>query len=134
MRFLVAESPDALSLSLSDTFTQEILVPLAAVMIDYPVAYFPACSTQTSFLEGEALDIYTISFKPIITPDCTPGLGKEHVFLKFSCPQVLASNYAELSPATVIEKLRVKFTAGLARIGTCVSVTHLTETLDRAAL
>lgn len=134
VRFLMAESPDALSLSLSDTFTQEILIPLAAVMIDYPVAYFPACSAQTSFLEGEALDIYTISFKAITTSDSTSGFGKEYTFLKFSCPQVLVSNYAELSPATVIEKLRVKFTAGLSRIGTRVSVTHRTETLDRVAL
>lgn len=134
MGFLMAESPDVLSFSLSDAFTEEILIPLAAVMIDYPVAYVPAYSAQTSFLEGEALDIYAISFKGTITSDSALGLGKEHVLLKFSCPHVLVSNYAELSPATVVEKLRVKFAASLGRIGTRVSITHRTETLDRVAL
>ncbi|KAH0832115.1 hypothetical protein J3R83DRAFT_13024 [Lanmaoa asiatica] len=132
-RFLMAESPDVLSLSLSDAFTEEILIPLAAVMIDYPVAYFPAFSAQTSFLGG-TLDIYTVSFKGITPSDSTLGLGKEHVLLKFSCPQALVSNYAELSPGAVIEKLKVKFTSRLERIGTRVFVTHRTETLDRVAL
>lgn len=130
----MTESPGALSLSLFDSFTEEILIPLAAVMIDYPVAYFPAFSAQTSFLEGEALDVYTVSFEGISTSDSTLGLGEQHLFLKFSCPQVLVSNYAELSPAAVIEELRAKFTPGLARMGARISVTHRTETLDRVAL
>lgn len=131
----MAETPDALVLSLSEVFTEEILIPLAAVVIDYPVAYFPAFPVQTSFLEGEALDIYTVSFKWITnTSDFTLDFGREHVLLKFSCPQVLASNYAELSPSIVIRKLKVKFAASLGRIGTCVFVTHRTETLERVAL
>ena len=135
MRFVMAGSTDALVLSLSEVFTEEILIPLAAVVIDYPVAYFPAFPVQTSFLEGEALDIYTVSFKWITnTSDFTLDFGREHVLLKFSCPQVLASNYAELSPSIVIRKLKVKFAASLGRIGTCVFVTHRTETLERVAL
>lgn len=132
--FLMSESPDALALDLSDTFTEEILIPLAAVTIDYPVAYVPASSAQTSFLEGEALDIYTISFKGTTPSDSTLRLGKEHVLMKFSCPQVLVSHYAELSPGALIEKLQVKFTARLGRIGMRILVTHHTETLDRVAL
>ena len=135
VRYLITESPDALVFPLSEVYAQEILVPLAAVVIDYPVAYVPAFSAQTSFLEGEPLDVYTVSFKwTTKSSDFTLGFGREHVLLKFSSPQVLASHYAELLPGTVIRKLRAKFAASLERIGTCVFVTHCTETLARVAL
>ncbi|KAF8442830.1 hypothetical protein L210DRAFT_3141382 [Boletus edulis BED1] len=135
VRSIMAESPDALVLSLSEWFTQEIFIPLAAVVIDYPVAYFPAFSTQTSFLEREPLDIYTVSFKwTSDTSDFTLGLGREHVLLKFSCPQVLARSDVELSPSTVIRKLDDKFAAVLARLGASIIVTYGTETLERVAL
>jgi len=132
--FMMAASPDALVVSLSEVFAQEILIPLAAVVIDYPVAYFPALSAQTSFLQGEALDVYTVSFKWITkTSDLALAFGSEHVLLKFSCPQVLAKHY-ELSPSIVIRRLRIKFTTSLGRIRTYVFVTHHTETLERVAL
>ena len=131
----MAESPDALVLSLSDLFTEDILIPLAAVMIDYPVAYCPAFPAQTSFLEGEALNIYTVSFKwTEKTSDVALDFGREHVLLKFSCPQVLASNDAELSPSTMVRKLHAKFATTLQRVGGSILVTHRTETLERVAL
>lgn len=131
----MARSPDVPVLSLSGLLTEELLIPLAGAVIDYPVAYFPAFSTQTSFLEGEALDIYTVSFEWITkTSDFMLGSGREHVLLKFSCPQVLTSNHTELSPSSMIPKLRVKFSASLERIGACISVTHRTETRERVAL
>lgn len=132
--FSMSESPDALALSLSDAFTEEILIPLAAVMIDYPVAYFPASSAQTSFLEREVLGIYAVSFTETTPSDSTWGIGKEYTLLKFSCPQLLIDDYAELSPRTLIEKLEVKFAARLEHIGMRILVTHHTETLDRVAL
>ncbi|KAN0087636.1 hypothetical protein V8E55_006257 [Tylopilus felleus] len=132
MRFAMTESPDTLVLSLSELFTEEVLIPLAAVVIDYPVAYFPAFPAQTSFLEGEPLDVYTVSFE--WTSESTSSLVGEHVLLKFSCPQILASSHAELSPRTVIRNLHVKFAAVLERIGASISVTHRTETLERVAL
>ncbi|KAG6377163.1 hypothetical protein JVT61DRAFT_1215 [Boletus reticuloceps] len=107
VRSTMAESPDALVLSLSELFTQEILIPLAAVVIDYPVAYFPAFSTQTSFLEREPLDIYTVSFKwTSETSDFTLGLGRRtcavEIFLPTgSRPQVTSNCHQEhplLSP------------------------------------
>ena len=131
---LMSESPNALSLSLPDTFTEEILIPLAAVMIGYPVAYFPASPAQTSFLEGETLDVYTISFEETTPWGSILDLKEEHVLLKFSCPQVLVSNYAELSPGTLLEKLKAEFTVRLGHIGMHILVTHHTETLDRVAL
>ena len=134
MERLMSESPGALVLSLSDSFTQGVLVPLAAVIIDYPVAYVPAHSAQTSFLDGEPLDIYTISFREITPLGSTLGVGKEHVLFKFSCPQVLADNHPQLSPGHLIEELKLKFTARLGRIGMQINAVHHTETLDRVAL
>ncbi|KAF9221561.1 hypothetical protein BS17DRAFT_710768, partial [Gyrodon lividus] len=134
MRASMAASSDALSFSLPATLTQEILVPLAAVVIDYSVAYVPASSEQTSFLGGEALDIYSVSFKGPSYPNSSSTLKQEHVVLKFSCPRVLVSKHAELSPGTVMEKLRVKFESRLESVGIHMSVAHRTETLDRVAL
>ncbi|KAF8558248.1 hypothetical protein OG21DRAFT_1504295 [Imleria badia] len=135
MGFAMSESPDALVLSLSELFAQETLIPLAAVVIDYPVAYYPAFPAQTSFLEREALDIHTVSVEWIEkASDVTLAFGREHVLLKFSCPQVLASNHAELSPSTVIRKLYAKFATTPERIGGSILVIHRTETLERVAL
>lgn len=130
----MAEYHNALVLSLSELYTEEVLIPLAAVVIDYPVAYFPAFPVQRSFLEGEALDVYTVSLKWTINSDSTVGFGEQHVLLKFSCPHLLANDDTELSPGTVMEKLHVKFAFILERIGASILTTHRTETLDRVAL
>ncbi|KAF9241112.1 hypothetical protein BU15DRAFT_73591 [Melanogaster broomeanus] len=108
MRAAMATSPDILSFSLPEGLTQEILVPLAAVVIDYPVAYVPASSEQTSFLGGDALDIYDVSCKgPLSLHSTDPSrLEQEHVVLKFSCPHALVSKHPELSPGALTEKLR----------------------------
>ncbi|KAG9315710.1 hypothetical protein JVU11DRAFT_3357 [Chiua virens] len=124
----------SLSLALSDTLTEDILIPLAAVLIDYAVAYVPAFSAQTVFLQSEMLDVYTVSIKGMTPLDSESGPGNEHVLLKFSCPQVFASDHAELSPGTLVEKLQVKFSTRLGRIGMRAFVIHHTETQDRVAL
>jgi len=134
MQTSMAVSPDILSFTLPEALTQEVLVPLAAVVIDYPVAYVPASSEQTSFLSGEALDVYNVSFKCPSSSDSASNLQKEHVILMFSCPRVLVSKHAELSPAALTEKLRVKFESRLESVGIHMSVTHHTQTLDRVAL
>ncbi|KAF8843289.1 hypothetical protein BDN67DRAFT_964685 [Paxillus ammoniavirescens] len=134
MQTSMAVSPDILSFTLPEALTQEVLVPLAAVVIDYPVAYVPASSEQTSFLSGEVLDVYNVSFKCPSSSASASNLQKEHVVLMFSCPRVLVSKHAELSPAALTEKLRVKFESRLESLGIHMSVTHHTQTLDRVAL
>ncbi|KIK99850.1 hypothetical protein PAXRUDRAFT_131180 [Paxillus rubicundulus Ve08.2h10] len=134
MQASMAVSLDMPSFSLPEALTQQVLVPLAAVVIDYPVAYVPASSEQTSFLGGEALDIYDVSFKCPLSSDSASNLQRDHVILMFSCPRVLASRHAELSPGALTEKLRVKFESSLESVGIHISVTHHTQTLDRVAL
>ncbi|KAM6494315.1 hypothetical protein JOM56_010676, partial [Amanita muscaria] len=54
-------------------------VPIAAVLIEYPLAYVPD-TTLTSFLHQIPLDVY----------ECTVRIGSHtHILLKFSCPAVL---------------------------------------------
>ncbi|KIJ62644.1 hypothetical protein HYDPIDRAFT_30241 [Hydnomerulius pinastri MD-312] len=134
---VVHASLDQSSFTLPDTLTQEALVPLAAILIDYPVAYVPASSGQTSFLAREPLDVYEVSFKAKSSTDCVANTiigDREWVLLKFSCPQVLASEHPELLPAMLTEKLYAQSESCLSGIGMCMSVVHRVETLDRVAL
>ncbi|KIM64714.1 hypothetical protein SCLCIDRAFT_1212773 [Scleroderma citrinum Foug A] len=104
-------SQGALSFFLPDNLTQVVLVPLAAVLIDYPVAYMPVSPSQTAFLGAEPLDVY-----------------------EFSCPRKLADTCPRLSHTHLVQRLEDIFTPRLDKIGAGIIVRHHTETLDRVAL
>ncbi|KAI6114337.1 hypothetical protein F5141DRAFT_1291116 [Pisolithus sp. B1] len=126
--------PEGLSYSLPDGLTQEILVPLAGILLDYPVAYVPVSAQQNIFLPGEPLDVYETAFSSP-SADSSPSLGtSEFVFIKFSCPRRVADKDSTLSPACLLRLLEHKFGLRLENIGASVSVRHYTETLDRVAL
>ncbi|KAI6042676.1 hypothetical protein EDC04DRAFT_911132 [Pisolithus marmoratus] len=122
-----------LSYSLPGDLTQELLVPLAGILLDYPVAYVPVSAHQSTFLAGEPLDVYEVAFN---SPSA--GLsslqGGRFVFIKFSCPRRVAEKDSILSPACLLLLLEHKFERRLESIGASVSVRHYTETLDRVAL
>jgi hypothetical protein len=128
------ESRAKVSFSFADGLTQEILVPLAATLINYPVAYVPISAVQTSFLGGQPLDVYEVTVLP--EPPRTSSLQnhRQHTLLKFSCPCSLAERDHELSPERITDRLQSQFQGRLFSVGLSLSVHHQVEILDRVAL
>jgi hypothetical protein len=130
------ESPAKISFSFADGLTQEILVPLAATLIGYPVAYVPVSAVQTSFLARQPLDVYEVVVLPETphTRDSSVQTFRQHTLLKFSCPCSLAEKGHELSPGHITNHLQFQFLERLSSIGLSLSVHHQVEILERVAL
>ncbi|KIK52074.1 hypothetical protein GYMLUDRAFT_265601 [Collybiopsis luxurians FD-317 M1] len=78
-------------------------VPLAALLLEYPVAYCPPATVTSPFLSSEMLDVYDVCLELpnnegyVLT--FSDGLNRRHSMLKFSCPLHLGAIYPErLSP------------------------------------
>jgi CRP-like cAMP-binding protein len=129
------KSQTKVSFSFVDGLTQDNLVPLAATLIGYPVAYVPISADQTSFLSGQPLNVY----EAIVVPG-TPcasslrGSNQPHSLLKFSCPRLLAETNRELSPERVTKRLQSQFRESLSSIELSLLVHHHVEVMDRVAL
>lgn len=115
-----------LSITLRDDLTQDILVPLAAVLLDFPVAYVPVSAEQTSFLSGVPLDVY----------ECFMHGSGSHTVLKFSSPCSIGARHPELGPERLIIALKAYLQPRLDKVGWAapLDVVHRIETLDRVAL
>ncbi|TDL23224.1 hypothetical protein BD410DRAFT_787554 [Rickenella mellea] len=116
-------------ISVPTGLTSQTLVPLAAVLLEYLVAYVPTSPEQTSFLSNEALDVYECL---LIVDEL--GNSKQPL-LKFSSPACLAID--ELAPEKVIETLASLFTNRLRQEkcdGWTIRVDHSVQCLDRVAL
>ncbi|KAJ3801562.1 hypothetical protein GGU11DRAFT_674697, partial [Lentinula aff. detonsa] len=125
--------PQGLSASLT--------VPLAAILLEYPVAYCPSATIGSPFLNSVTLDVYEVRLmlndedvdtssqrKPTPSPD---DEERDHrSVLKFSCPSGLG-----LSHQTIKEQLQSCFDHRLANLlHRDLFVHHTIETLDRVAL
>ncbi|KAK2465316.1 hypothetical protein APHAL10511_002670 [Amanita phalloides] len=124
-RLDVTCQPLTLSFILRDS---SLSVPVAAVLIDYSVAYIPD-PTFTSFLHHVPLNVYQC----IVKFD-----SHTHTLLKYSCPVALGERYADsLCPDRVMADLQSRF-GSKDRLGRCkeveVQVFHHVETHDRIAL
>lgn len=129
------ESQAKVSFSFVDGLTQDNLVPLAATLIGYPVAYVPISADQTSFLSGQPLDVYEAIVVPATSrASSLQGSNQSHTLLKFSCPCLLAETNHELSPERVIKHLQSQFRESLSSIGSSLLVHHYVEVMDRVAL
>ena len=120
-----------LSFSLLSDASFETVVPLAAILLDYLVAYVPYPSYPNS-LSGVPLDFYEF----ILTiPSYDLKLDLNHSIIKFSCPASLREDFTQLKPENVTLKLAAIFTVRLSadRAGTSVTthVKHSSETVDR---
>ncbi|KAF5382562.1 hypothetical protein D9615_002869 [Tricholomella constricta] len=114
------------SISISSSLPRETAVPLAAVLLEYPVAYVPT-SLEHPFLSNVPLDIY----------ECVVTFDRDsaHTLLKFSCPSDLAQRYpVVLSPLHIIASVIKKFTPRIRDTTISLQVHHSTKTLDRVAL
>lgn len=130
--------PPPVASSLQPSLDLTDIVPLAAFLLEYPVAYVPASADQTSFLEGVPLDVYQCTFvsRPAGS-QCPDSTNVEHSLLKFSCPSIVGSVEAELSPPRLVERLKSRFGArleGEAGLAGSIIVRHHVETHARVSL
>ncbi|KAL1745110.1 hypothetical protein HDZ31DRAFT_63442 [Schizophyllum fasciatum] len=120
-------SPDTGMIPLSENIGIDVLVPLAAFLLEYPVAYVP--STQHSvFLSQVPLDVHEVMLH----------FGSStHSILKFSVPCHIAAGNPLLSPDALQQSLRDEYSRRVHRAyGESVSVSamHSVKTQDRVAL
>ncbi|RDB17984.1 hypothetical protein Hypma_000744 [Hypsizygus marmoreus] len=122
------------SITLPSELTPEMAIPLAAVLLEYPVAYVPSSLSQSSFLSNVPLDVYecvlTFNGRQTVLPS-------KHTLLKFSCPSELGKEHPDrLGNAHVTVSLKEKFKHRLqsSGIGASLEVLQNCQTLDRVAL
>ncbi|KAJ3716854.1 hypothetical protein C8R42DRAFT_724505 [Lentinula raphanica] len=122
-----------------------LTVPLAAILLEYSVAYCPSSDIVAPFPGGVTLDVYEVILKlPMLLstrdPRSSTNLDEErpHRILKFSCPSSLVLSSPELTHQTMEERLKSYFDRRLrdALHGNLalVSVRHTIENLDTIAL
>jgi hypothetical protein len=123
-----------LSFSLLSDTAFETVVPLAAILLDYLVAYVPHPSYPNT-LSGVPLDVYEY----ILTiPSHDSMLDLNHSIIKFSCPTSLREDFTQLNPENVTLKMAAVFAdrlsvarAGGVTIHVKHNVIHSSETVDR---
>jgi hypothetical protein len=118
------------SITLPADLTPETMVPLAALLLEYPVAYVPSPDPQLAFLNNVQLDVY----------ECILVIDNDHgryPLLKFSCPSNLAKDHPNrLGPSHIVALLRENFEDRLEKSvpGAMLFITQGRETKDRLAL
>ena len=122
-----------LSFSLPSDSAFETVVPLAAILLDYLVAYVPYHSYPNS-LSGVPLDFYEY----ILTiPSHDSKLDLNHSIIKFSCLASLREDSPQLKPENLSLKLAAIFSERLSLAGAgsiTTHVKHTSETVDRVVL
>lgn len=113
--------------------TQEILIPLAAILLEYPVAYVPTSVDQAVFLSGQSLNIYQC-----LLVDVAGGAvaADQYTLMRFSCPSNVGIEDAQLSPHKLAERLEERFSPRLRKVNCHLILDILTSTkaFDRVAL
>jgi hypothetical protein len=127
-----------LSFSLPDSLHFGITVPLAAVILDYDVAYVPALEIAKS----SAFPIY-LSGVPVTTYECLLSWDTEDhetsriMVMKFSCPKPLEEiDSKRFSTETISKRVSDRLRSRLQEAGVKASVKILHETVvhERLAL
>lgn len=137
---LTSVTTTPLSHSLPNDIPVETAVALAAVLLDYPVAYVPSASHQ-GVLSGIPLDFYEcfLSFDDAIRKN---ELGEREIIrcvMKFSCPAELghirSTEYPGLQPQTMIQNLRdlLQTRIGNSSSMRIATIGHSIHTLDHVA-
>ncbi|KAG5636190.1 hypothetical protein H0H81_008896 [Sphagnurus paluster] len=104
-------------------------IPLAAVLLEYPVAYVPT-SLEHPFLSNITLDVYECVLLNVLEQNSS------YTLLKFSCPSELAGQHTNMDPEHIIAFLTEKFTGRMNKLlpGASFQILHNIQTLDRVAL
>jgi hypothetical protein len=120
------------SLQLPADLPSALSIPLAAILLDYPVAYVPG-GDQVSFLSGVPLVLYRCwvhGYPP-------SNRERNHLLLQFSCPLSLADvSSAPTSIEWIVSHLKVMFEPRLLQSlpESTFQVGYEYVTLDRVAL
>ncbi|TFK61386.1 hypothetical protein BDN72DRAFT_849722 [Pluteus cervinus] len=109
----------------------ETSVPLAAVLLEYPVAYVPD-SGQGNFLCNTPLDVY----------ECCVGFAEpkdqleSYRLFQFSCPSLASKSLSSLLPLHVQTALHRRFQPRLDKLspGITCRIVRTTTVMDRLAL
>ena len=121
------------SISLLPNLKPESAISLAAVLLDYPVAYVPA-RPDSSLLSNVPLDIYecVLNFN-----GTTSKHLRTHTLLKFSCPSILAIEHPNVTGSRrIISCLTHKFHGRIEKSipSAYLLILSSSQTLDRVAL
>ncbi|TFK52634.1 hypothetical protein OE88DRAFT_1428635 [Heliocybe sulcata] len=128
----------SITLVLPPSVGTDSLIPVAAVLLEYPVAYTPASISSQATLAGVPLDVYecVVRHPPIFARSAPQQTGTSLV--KFSCPSHLAWRFPDLEPPRLVERIRERFLGRIQQFSSHadmrVDVKHHVETLDRVAL
>ena len=107
---------------------QANIISLAAILLEYPVAYVLSSADQTAYLSGVTLDVYEC----VLAADG----ATEHTVIKFSCPYSLGFEHSQLTPQAIATRMKAWFLPRLGkwRAEESFEVRHHTETQHRVAL
>ncbi len=125
------------SLQLPQDIFLPALIPLAAIILDYPVAYIPASAHQMSFLSSVPLVVYRcyVRIREPAGEKCD-DVGEQHLLLQFSCPEQLTDASSSLGLDRVVSQLETTFQPRVTQFlpGSTFHVEQEHITLDRVAL
>ncbi|KAJ7600640.1 hypothetical protein C8J56DRAFT_13940 [Mycena floridula] len=117
-------TPFPLTITLAPDLGPEVLIPLAAVLLEYPVALCipDTVDDMSFFLARQPLNVYQATLR-------WPDTDEEHTLLKFSCPVAVA-----VDSDALIAALAAHFDGRLKHLGPHLDIEHKVETFDRVAL
>jgi hypothetical protein len=123
------------SVLLPSHLSEKELIPLAAFLVEYPVAYVPISARQENFLSGVPLNVFECIVVHPVDGMQNRNQQRRHSLLKFSCPCILGAEYPQLlSPQAMELRLEEHFRERVEKLGLEFKVTHSTVIHDRVAL
>jgi len=126
----IPQPSSSLSFTLPAHVSLETVVPLAAVLLDYAVAYVPSAGYE-NVLSGIPLDFYEC----ILAYHKAGGQEATHTVMKFSCPAGLAQG-GPTGSERIIQALQTMFAERLLSSGDetmAVTVVYTVQSLDHVA-
>ena len=132
-----------LSLTLPESLGFDVTVPLAAVILDYDVAYAPVISSHFGsfpmFLSGVPVSTYEciLHLELDVAGLSNPPEMSRITVMKFSCPKPLEDvNPQRFLPDVISERLTNRLRSRLTETGVkaAVEVIHETAVYERLAL
>ncbi|KAG5338946.1 hypothetical protein E4T56_gene1039 [Termitomyces sp. T112] len=124
---LAAQTTLPCSITIKPGLPAESAIPLAAILLEYPVAYIPT-TLDSPFLSNVTLDVY----------ECVLSIGETvHTLLKFSCPSELGQQNSDMLGKSHLIKFLTDTYLPRIRAMTLIAtfqVLHTNQNLDRIAL
>ncbi|OCH91199.1 hypothetical protein OBBRIDRAFT_542773 [Obba rivulosa] len=126
--------PPYLTLTSQEPLDASALVPLAAFLLEYPIAYVPQSIGQSGYLTNVPLDVYECTL--VWSDHATELSHGAHLMLKFSCPCAIGDVDKDVCPPSLVQHITRRFGERLTGVGFSgkLAVRHYTETLPRIAL